>query len=165
MTCVVFLRIGRPPRSTQGGSSAASEVYKKQGEDPVSTARRELVEEVGCTAQDWSVLVDVVSSPGFSDEAVRVFLASGLTVITGMFPNSVPLPSSLKLSQEKMTFTLSDALVLLIACKFGVAACIFVAGIEGLTSSRRAVRRLSSNLFSFGMMSLAAAAAAASRSS
>ncbi|HEX5347072.1 MAG TPA: NUDIX hydrolase [Pseudonocardiaceae bacterium] len=50
-------------------------------EDPVSTARRELVEEVGCTAQDWSVLVDVVSSPGFSDEAVRVFLARGLTEI------------------------------------------------------------------------------------
>ena len=51
------------------------------GEDPVSTARRELVEEVGCTARDWSVLVDVVSSPGFSDEAVRVFLARGLTEI------------------------------------------------------------------------------------
>jgi ADP-ribose pyrophosphatase len=52
-----------------------------RGEDPVATARRELVEEVGCTAQDWSVLVDVVSSPGFSDEAVRVFLARGLTEI------------------------------------------------------------------------------------
>jgi 8-oxo-dGTP pyrophosphatase MutT (NUDIX family) len=51
------------------------------GEDPVATARRELLEEVGCTAQDWSVLVDVVSSPGFSDEAVRVFLARGLTEI------------------------------------------------------------------------------------
>ena len=51
------------------------------GEDPVATARRELVEEAGCTAQDWSVLVDVVSSPGFSDEAVRVFLACGLTEI------------------------------------------------------------------------------------
>ncbi len=51
------------------------------GEDPVNAARRELVEEVGCTAQDWSVLVDVVSSPGFSDEAVRVFLARGLTEI------------------------------------------------------------------------------------
>ncbi|HZE00811.1 MAG TPA: NUDIX hydrolase [Pseudonocardiaceae bacterium] len=51
------------------------------GEQPVSTGRRELVEEVGCTAQEWSVLVDVVSSPGFSDEAVRVFLARGLTEI------------------------------------------------------------------------------------
>lgn len=37
------------------------------------TARRELVEEAGYTARDWSVLVDMVASPGFSDEAVRVF--------------------------------------------------------------------------------------------
>jgi ADP-ribose pyrophosphatase len=51
------------------------------GEDPVTTARRELVEEVGYTARDWSVLVDVVASPGFSDEAVRVFLARGLTEV------------------------------------------------------------------------------------
>ncbi len=51
------------------------------GEDPVTTARRELLEEVGCTARDWSVLVDVVASPGFSDEAVRVFLARGLTEV------------------------------------------------------------------------------------
>jgi putative nucleotidyltransferase with HDIG domain len=97
-------------------------------------------------------------------EQLAVLALLPLAIITGMFPNSVPLPSSLKLSQEKMTFTLSDALVLLIACKFGFTACIFVAGVEGLTSSRRAVRRLSSNLFSFGMMSLAAAAAAATLS-
>ncbi|MDQ4093871.1 MAG: NUDIX hydrolase, partial [Actinomycetota bacterium] len=51
------------------------------GEDPVATACRELVEEVGYTARDWSVLVDVVTSPGFSDEAVRVFLARGLTEV------------------------------------------------------------------------------------
>jgi diguanylate cyclase (GGDEF)-like protein len=84
-----------------------------------------------------------------------------LVVVTGMFPNTIPLPAGLKRSQEKMTFTLSDALVLLIACRYGVAACVFVAGIEGLTSSRRAVRRLSSNFYSFGMMSLAAASASA----
>ncbi|MGH3930295.1 MAG: NUDIX domain-containing protein [Pseudonocardiaceae bacterium] len=48
------------------------------GEDPWVTAQRELVEETGCTARDWSVLVDVVPSGGFSDEAVRVFLARGL---------------------------------------------------------------------------------------
>ena len=51
------------------------------GEDPVTTARRELVEEVGYTARNWSVLVEMVASPGFSDEAVRVFLACGLTEV------------------------------------------------------------------------------------
>jgi len=51
------------------------------GEDPVETARRELVEEVGLAARDWSVLVDVAASPGFTDEVVRVYLATGLSVV------------------------------------------------------------------------------------
>ena len=51
------------------------------GEDPLATAQRELLEEVGYTARDWSVLVDLVSSPGFSDESQRVFLARGLTQV------------------------------------------------------------------------------------
>jgi putative nucleotidyltransferase with HDIG domain len=95
-------------------------------------------------------------------EQLSVLTLLPLVIVTGMFPNTLPLPSALKASQERVNFTLSDALVLLIACRYGFAACVFVAGIEGLTSSRRAVRRLSSNLYSFGMMSLAAAAAAAS---
>jgi 8-oxo-dGTP pyrophosphatase MutT (NUDIX family) len=51
------------------------------GEDPLATAQRELLEEVGYTARDWSVLVDLVPSPGFSDESQRVFLARGLVQI------------------------------------------------------------------------------------
>jgi len=48
------------------------------GEDPAVTAARELHEEVGLVAERWCVLVDVASSPGFSDESVRVYLARGL---------------------------------------------------------------------------------------
>lgn len=47
------------------------------GEVPVRAAQRELVEEVGLASREWSVLVDVASSPGFTDEAIRVFLAWG----------------------------------------------------------------------------------------
>ncbi|ANY08804.1 NUDIX domain-containing protein [Pseudonocardia sp. HH130630-07] len=49
------------------------------GEDPAVTADRELTEEAGLSAADWSVLLDVVPSPGFSDESVRIFLARDLT--------------------------------------------------------------------------------------
>nr|WP_035286078.1 NUDIX hydrolase [Actinokineospora spheciospongiae] len=52
------------------------------GEDPLAAAKRELVEEVGLEAADWSVLVDVAASPGFTDEAVRVYLATGLSEVT-----------------------------------------------------------------------------------
>lgn len=49
------------------------------GEDPAIAAARELREETGVVAEHWSVLVDAASSPGFTDEAVRVYLASGLS--------------------------------------------------------------------------------------
>jgi 8-oxo-dGDP phosphatase len=51
------------------------------GEDPVTTARRELAEETGLAARDWAVLVDVAPSPGFTDESVRVYLARGLSTV------------------------------------------------------------------------------------
>ena len=51
------------------------------GEDPALTAARELHEEAGLAAEHWSVLVDLVTSPGFADESVRVFLATGLSQI------------------------------------------------------------------------------------
>ncbi|HET9138422.1 NUDIX hydrolase [Actinophytocola sp.] len=51
------------------------------GEDPLQTAKRELAEEVGLAAEHWSVLVDVAVSPGFTDEATRVYLATGLSEV------------------------------------------------------------------------------------
>jgi 8-oxo-dGDP phosphatase len=51
------------------------------GEAPHVTAARELAEEVGLAADAWSVLVDVDSAPGFSDESVRIYLATGLREI------------------------------------------------------------------------------------
>ncbi len=51
------------------------------GEPPHVTAARELEEEAGLSAQDWRVLVDLVSAPGFSDESVRVYLATGLSEV------------------------------------------------------------------------------------
>ncbi len=48
------------------------------GEAPHVTAARELEEEAGLAASDWRVLADLVSTPGFTDESVRVYLATGL---------------------------------------------------------------------------------------
>ena len=48
------------------------------GEAPHLTAARELEEEAGLQAGTWRVLVDLDSTPGFSDESVRVYLATDL---------------------------------------------------------------------------------------
>jgi 8-oxo-dGDP phosphatase len=51
------------------------------GEAAHLTAARELKEEAGLQASTWRVLVDLDSTPGFSDESVRVYLATGLTQV------------------------------------------------------------------------------------
>ncbi|MFL6143587.1 MAG: NUDIX domain-containing protein [Labedaea sp.] len=51
------------------------------GEDPLEAAKRELVEEVGLAAEHWSVLLDMATSPGFTDEVVRIYLATGLSEV------------------------------------------------------------------------------------
>jgi 8-oxo-dGDP phosphatase len=48
------------------------------GEPLVETARRELLEETGYQAREWHVLVDTFTSPGFSNERIRIFLARGI---------------------------------------------------------------------------------------
>ncbi|MFI6497709.1 NUDIX domain-containing protein [Nonomuraea typhae] len=49
-----------------------------EGEPLVTTAARELAEEAGYAADTWHTLVDLMSSPGMTDERIRVFLARGL---------------------------------------------------------------------------------------
>ena len=45
------------------------------GEPALLAAQRELMEEAGLAADTWHVLVDTLTSPGMSDEAIRIFLA------------------------------------------------------------------------------------------
>ncbi|MEU7891293.1 NUDIX hydrolase [Nonomuraea sp. NPDC049152] len=50
-----------------------------EGEPLVATAARELAEEAGYKADTWHTLVDLYTSPGMSDERIRVFLARDLS--------------------------------------------------------------------------------------
>lgn len=49
------------------------------GESPLLAAQRELAEEVDLAAADWSVLSDFATTPGGSNEKLRIYLARGLT--------------------------------------------------------------------------------------
>lgn len=49
-----------------------------EGEPALRTAQRELGEEAGLAADTWHVLLDTYTSPGMTDEAIRIFLARDL---------------------------------------------------------------------------------------
>ncbi len=49
------------------------------GEDPEACARRELMEETGVTAARLQRLTCIWTTPGFTDEVIHLYLATGLT--------------------------------------------------------------------------------------
>jgi ADP-ribose pyrophosphatase len=49
-----------------------------RGEDPLTAVKRELAEEADLVADEWNVLTDIFTSPGGSDEAIRIYLARGV---------------------------------------------------------------------------------------
>ncbi|WP_427018924.1 NUDIX domain-containing protein [Pseudarthrobacter sp. P1] len=52
-----------------------------EGEDFVVGAARELAEEADLVAAEWHVLTDFFNSPGSSSEAIRLYLARGLSMV------------------------------------------------------------------------------------
>ena len=50
-----------------------------EGEDELPAAKRELLEETGYTAKKWKRVLFYYPSPGFMDETMAVYLATGLT--------------------------------------------------------------------------------------
>ncbi len=50
-----------------------------EDEPPLETAKRELAEEIGKQAEHWEEIFAFYTSPGFSDEFVRIYLATGLS--------------------------------------------------------------------------------------
>jgi len=49
------------------------------GESPAECAARELKEETGCTAEKIEPLITMVTTPGFTDERIHLFMATDLT--------------------------------------------------------------------------------------
>jgi ADP-ribose pyrophosphatase len=48
------------------------------GEDPLACAKRELLEETGYTAEKFIKLTALYTTPGFCNEVLHIFLATGL---------------------------------------------------------------------------------------
>ena len=58
-----------------------------EGETPLECAQRELGEEIGMTAASWSELKRFYTTPGFAQEEVTLFVATGLEEIEGHKPD------------------------------------------------------------------------------
>src|SRR4051812_27142179 len=56
-----------------------------EGEEPLEAARRELREEAGLEAAEWTLVGTTWSSPGISEEIMHLFLARTLTSVSGDF--------------------------------------------------------------------------------
>ena len=52
-----------------------------KGEDPLDAAKRELAEEADLRAERWDVLADWFNSPGGMTEALRLYLARGVSPV------------------------------------------------------------------------------------
>lgn len=51
----------------------------EKGEEILPSAKRELSEETGLTAERWTKLTSTVTTPGFTNETIHLFLAEGLS--------------------------------------------------------------------------------------
>jgi len=95
------------------------------GEDPQACAARELREETGCTARQLDYLFTMFTTPGFTDERIHVFMATGLdrgdTAHESdefMTIESVTLSRALRLIQEGEIKDAKTALAILFAAGF-----------------------------------------------
>ena len=82
-------------------------------EDHLLGAKRELSEETGLEAREWTYLGYTLASPGFCDEALHMYLARGLTrkgqhLDEDEFLDVVTMPFS-QLAQQVMDGTITDA--------------------------------------------------------
>jgi len=59
----------------------------EDGEEPLQTARRELIEETGMAAKSMRALGYIYTTPGFTDERLWLFEATGLVPSTEHLPD------------------------------------------------------------------------------
>ena len=76
------LYLVRQPREAVGAPDLLEVPAGKldvEGEEPLESAKRELAEEIGKAAEHWEPLQRFYTSPGFTNEQIHVFLATGLS--------------------------------------------------------------------------------------
>jgi len=79
---VVLVEQYRPPaegKVIELPAGLVGDLAGSEEESLVECAKRELLEETGYSAAQWTELTQAYSSPGLTDESIVLFLAEGLT--------------------------------------------------------------------------------------
>jgi 8-oxo-dGDP phosphatase len=103
------------------------------GEDPWVTAQRELGEEAGYRASDWRALTDFFTSPGFSTERLRIYLARGLEEIPDGERTYVLKDEEARLERAWLPLREAVSMVLAGDLHNGVAAMGILAGYAAMS--------------------------------
>lgn len=74
---VVLLKQFRPSIGEEIFEIPAGTIEK--GEAPLATAKREIIEETGFKAKQWSKIAEFFTAPGFCTELMHVYVARGLS--------------------------------------------------------------------------------------
>jgi len=111
-----------------------------KGEPLQATAARELLEEAGYRAREWHSLVDYFSSPGFSTERLRVFLARRLERVPEAERDFVPKDEEAHLLLDWLPLDEAVRLVLAGQLHNGVAALGILAGYAARSDGFTALR-------------------------
>lgn len=80
----------RQPREAVGEAALLEVPAGKldvEGESPLGCAQRELVEEIGMRASEWREIKRFYTSPGFAEEEVTLFVATGLDEVADHQPD------------------------------------------------------------------------------
>jgi ADP-ribose pyrophosphatase len=85
-----------------------------EGESPVIGAQRELAEEADLEAAEWDLLSDFYTTPGGSNETIRIYLARGLTPADDIFDRTEE-----ELHIEKRWVPLDEAVAAVLARSVG----------------------------------------------
>lgn len=96
------------------------------GESGIECARRELWEEAGAVAQSLEPLITILTTPGFTDERIQLFLGRGVTRRREPQPDAdeflevveVPLSTALELIARGELNDAKSALAILYAARF-----------------------------------------------
>jgi len=98
------------------------------GEEPLETAKRELLEETGLEAKEWSLLTPIHTSNSVTDEYGFVYMAKNLTQgkaepeeTEALSVWKLPLAEAIQMVEEgKITDSLSIAGLLMAGRKLGI---------------------------------------------